>query len=448
MSTPLPYTEVATEGIVVGDFQVGGMDGFFIQDPLGDGNPATSDGIFIYAPGGVDVNIGDYVRVRGQAKEYHDLTEIGSVSQIWQCASAQELPAAMTLTLPVNNLDDFEPYEGMRVVFPQDLVISEYFNFDRYGEILLTSTRHMTPTAEFEPGSPEALAAMENIKLDSITLDDGRSDQNPDPAYHPNGGIFDLNNLFRGGDLVTNLVGVLDYSFDLYRVQPTQGADYTSVNPRTGSPDVAPGELRIASLNVLNYFTSIDDGNWICGPSGDMECRGADSAEELARQRAKIIAALAGIDGDVVGLIEIENDRPDMPPDYAVADLVAGLNDLVGAGTYDYVATGAVGADAIKTALIYKPMKVSQLGSYAVLDSSYDPLFLDDYNRPVLAVTFMSNISGQGFTVAVNHLKSKGSDCNDLGDYDLGDGAGNCNITRTNAAIAEVNWLANDQTGS
>ena len=42
----------------------------------------------------------------------------------------------------------------------------------------------------------------------------------------------------------------------------------------------------------------------------------------------------------------------------------------------------------------------------------------------------MDSSTGGMFTVAVNHLKSKGSDCNDVGDPDLGDGAGNCNVTR------------------
>ena len=60
-----------------------------------------------------------------------------------------------------------------------------------------------------------------------LQLDDGRSSQNPDPAIHPNGLDFDLTNLFRGGDTVANVTGVMDYSFGLYRIQPTQGADYT-----------------------------------------------------------------------------------------------------------------------------------------------------------------------------------------------------------------------------
>ncbi len=56
--------------------------------------------------------------------------------------------------------------------------------------------------------------------------------------------------------------------------------------------------------------------------------------------------------------------------------------------------------------------------------------------------------TGARFTVVVNHLKSKGSDCNDVGDPDTGDGQGNCKVTRTQAAKALVDWLATDPTGS
>ena len=215
----------------------------------------------------------------------------------------------------------------MLVTFPQNLVISEYFNFDRYGEIVLTSERHMTPTALYEPGSPEQTQAAADYLLDAITLDDGRTSQNPDPAIHPNGLEFTMNNLFRGGDLVANVTGVLDYSYDLWRIQPTQGADYTNTNIRTALPSEVGGKIRVASFNVLNYFTTLDDGvNDICGPSQDMECRGADTAEEFTRQRDKIIAAISAIDADVVGLMEIENNINDD----AVINLVAGLNDAYG----------------------------------------------------------------------------------------------------------------------
>ncbi|MDH3307587.1 MAG: ExeM/NucH family extracellular endonuclease [Acidimicrobiia bacterium] len=448
LASPLADTEVATEGVVVGDFQNNGsvdngdLNGFHIQDPNGDDDPATSDGIFVFAPGGVDVNPGDAVRVRGTVSEFFDLTEIGNVSLILVCSTGNEV-APTPVSLPVTAVDDFESFEGMLVEFPQSLFISEYFNFDRFGEIVLTSERHLTPTAEFEPG-PDAIAEAAAIALDRITLDDGRTSQNPDPAIHPNGGIFDLTNLFRGGDTVANVTGVMDFAFSLYRVQPTTGADYTNTNPRPATPDDVGGNLEVASFNVLNYFTTLDNAGSICGPNADQGCRGADDAGEFTRQRDKIVAALAIMDSDVVGLTEIENYPGDVP----TADLVDGLNDVMGAGTYDYIPTGAIGPDAIRVAFIYKPASVSPVGPYAILDESVDARFLEDFNRPALAQTFIDNTTGGIFTAAVNHLKSKGSNCDAVGDFDLGDGQGNCNLTRTAAAEALVDWLAGDPTGS
>ncbi len=146
-------------------------------------------------------------------------------------------------------------------------------------------------------------------------MDDGRSAQNPDPAIHPDGAEFTLSNRFRGGDTVANVTGVMDYSFDLYRIQPIQGADYTVENPRPAQPDPVGGNTKVASANVLNYFTDLDTaapGSAV--PSGVMECRGADTEEELVRQRAKIVAELSTIQADVFGLMEIQNDEAPRPP--------------------------------------------------------------------------------------------------------------------------------------
>ena len=451
-ASPLVGETHIVEAVVVGDFQDGAngtngdLNGFHLQeeDVDADADPLTSEGIFVFDGSNptVDVNTGDRVRVVGQVQEFFSRTEI-TATAVLICDSGNTAPTPATLALPVTAVDDFEPSEGMSITFPQALVISEYFNFDRFGEIVLTSERRLTPTAEFEPG-PDAVAAAAEFLLDRITLDDGRSSQNPDPAIHPNGAVFDLDNLFRGGDTVANVTGVMDYGFGLYRIQPTQGADYSSVNPRTAAPDEVGGDVRVASFNVLNYFTTIDDGrNDICGPDEDQECRGADNAEELTRQRDKIVAAITAIDADIVGLIEIENNVNDD----AVIDLVDSLNAVNGPGAYDYVSTGTIGTDAIKVAIVYRPGSVSPEGGYAILDSSVDPRFIDTKSRPVLAQSFADS-SGSVFTVAVNHLKSKGSRCNDVGDPDLGDGAGNCNATRTAAAEALVDWLATDPTGS
>jgi predicted extracellular nuclease len=445
---------VAIEGIVIGDFQDGAsgvngdLNGFFVQeeDADADADANTSEGIFVFdgnSPA-TDVAIGDAVRVEGTVSEFFDLTQVTSFFGVTVQSTGNPLPANSVLSLPVTDLNDFEAVEGMRVTFPQALVISEYFNFDRFNEILLTSRRHLTPTAEFEPG-PDAIQAAQDLLLDRITLDDGRTIQNPDPTIHPNGLEFTLANLFRGGDTLGDVSGVMHYAFDEYRVQPTQGANYANDNMRTAVPDPVGGNLKVASFNVLNYFSTLDDGaGSICGPLQDQGCRGADNADEFTRQRDKIIAALTVIDADVIGLMEIENNVSDD----AVIDLIAGLNEANGADTYDYVSTGTIGGDVIKVALIYKPASVSLHGDFAILDSSVDSRFIDTENRPSLAQTFMDSSTGGKLTVAVNHFKSKGSDCDAIGDPDTGDGSGNCNLTRTGAAEALVDWLASDPTGS
>ena len=446
--SPLEAQTVTVEGVVVGDFQADDGDafnsdlgGFYIQEEPGDADadPATSEGVFVYAPGAADVNTGEVVRVRGEVAEFNGLTELAGVS-LKLCGEA-DLPAPVGVTLPLESKEALEALEGMRVTFPQALVIADYFNFDRFGEVVLAAppaglARPFTPTSYVEPG-PEAAAVADLNARSRVTLDDGRTAQNPDPARHPNGEAFTLQNRFRGGDEVQNATGVLDYRFGLYRLQPTQGADYTRKNPRPEAPEDVGGSLKVASFNVLNFFNGDGRGG------GFPTARGADSQEDFERQQAKIVAALASIDADIFGLIELENDPSGETS--AVDDLVDALNAKVGAGTYTYVDTGLIGTDAIRVGLLYKPEAVTPVGDYAVLDASDDPRFIDTKNRPALVQTFREEATGGVLTVAVNHFKSKGSGCG-AGDDDPQQGS--CNLTRRAAAEALVDFLAADPTGS
>ncbi|HEX5695494.1 MAG TPA: ExeM/NucH family extracellular endonuclease, partial [Acidimicrobiia bacterium] len=446
-SSPLDGAQVIIEGVVVGDFQGNAaLRGFHLQeeDADADANPLTSEGIFVFdASFGVDVAVGDLVEVIGTVDEFNGLTEITSVTSVVVVSGGNTVTPA-TIVLPVAATGDLEAFEGMSVRIPQGLFISEFFNFDRFGEIVLTTERQFQPTARHEPGSPEAAQLAIANQLGRITLDDGRSSQNPDPAIHPNGEVFDLDNRFRAGDRVSNVVGVLDFAFGLYRIHPTDGADFTALNRRPKRPPKVGGSLEVATFNVLNYFSTIDTGAFICGPLADQECRGADDDEEFTRQRDKIISAIAKLDADVVGLMEIENHATDA----ALADLVSGLNARMGAGTYQYIGEGSIGPDAIRVAIIYKPKRVTPLGDDAILDTDafLDPNGLGGaQNRPAQAQAFVEKKTGEVFNVVVNHLKSKGSSCGPGDDDPV---QGNCNLTRTLAAQVLTDWLATDPTGS
>ncbi len=444
-SSPLVGQTVTVEGVVAGDFEGASpaLRGFYVQEEAADQDtdPATSEGIFVFNGDLNSVSVGQTVSVTGRVGEFGGQTQLTPSTA--EVLASGTVPAPLELTLPVpapvNGVPYLERFEGMLVTLSQSLAIAEYFNYDRFGEVVLAQPptgleRPYTPTSYLEPGSPAAAEAAELNLRSRITLDDASTAQNPEVTRHPNAQPFSLTNRFRGGDTVTDTTGILAYGFGLYRVQPTQGAEYAVQNPRTAAPDPVGGSLKVASFNVLNYFTTLT--------SQDSNARGADTPEEFERQQAKIVAALKAIDADIFGLIEIENNG-----DTAVASLVDALNVAVGAGTYTYVPTGVIGTDAIKVALIYKPETVTPKGDFAVLNTEDDSRFIDTSNRPVLIQTFADNAGGV-FTVAVNHLKSKGSDCNELGDPDTGDGQGNCNVTRTQAAAALVDHLATDPTGS
>jgi len=457
------------QAVVVGLFQDDdALDGFFLQeeDADADADPLTSEGIFVFCRGSCPaaLTVGDLVTVQGQAEDFFGMTQIDATGggSVTIDSSQNPLPALTPVSLPASGATDaegtFEAVEGMLVQFPDQLAVSEYFELARFGHLVLTLDQ--TPfqfTHSNEPSEAGYQAFLADLATRRIFLDDDNNDQNdalgpPDePYYHPIPGLS-TGNRFRGGDTITGLTGVMHWSFagaggtDAWRVRPvTEQFDYsfTPQNPRPATPGDVGGELKVSSFNVLNYFTTIDDGTPICGPGGGQECRGADSQAELARQRDKIVSALGAIDADVVGVIEIENNAL-----ASLQDLVDGLNSALGAGSYHLIDTGTIGTDAIKVGLMYRPDTVAPVGPFAILDSSDDPRFLDTLNRPVLIQTFEEVATQERFTVAVNHLKSKGSDCDDVGDPDAGDGQGNCNGTRTDAAAALVDHLATDPTGS
>ncbi|MBG4117211.1 SpnA family nuclease [Pseudomonas aeruginosa] len=441
--SPLVNQRVAIEGVVVGDFQnASELKGFYVQqeDATVDGDPATSEGIFVYDGGnGSDVKLGDRVRVTGQVREFNGLTELGGPLQGSVLASGVALPTPAGISLPLASADALERYEGMRVQLRQTLPVNEVYNLGRYGEVLLSSGgRQMTPTNVVAPGE-QAKAMQARNDLDRILLDDGRSGQNPDPIRYPAPELSAYNSL-RVGDRTSAIDGVLDYSAGSYRIQPLQTPTFEAANPRPAQPAVE-GRLRVASFNVLNYFNGDGKGG------GFPSSRGANTAEEFQRQKAKIVAAILASKADIVGLMEIENDG--YGEFSAIADLVNGLNASLPQGQrYAFVNPNRakLGSDEIAVGLIYRGDKVRTYRSAAVLDSSVNPEFDDTRNRPTLAQTFQEINGGERLTIAVNHLKSKGSACD--GDPDTGDGQGNCNLTRARAAQALVDWLAGDPTGA
>jgi len=459
-ASPLSGTSVVFSGIVTGDFQNGDRDGhgdlggFYMQQVPGDGDPETSDGIFVFdGPNPtVDVNPGDRVTVRGVVKEHFGETQLAASSVV---VDGSGLIRPVEVTLPsaatVTNSDgiavaDLERFEGMLVRFPQTLTVTALHELERFGSVQLAAGGRLY---QFTNGNaPDAAAYAsyrETTGSRTVQLDDGRRAEDVSPVRY----LDSADRSLRAGDRVTGVTGNLRYSrgsgpsgAEGWRLMPTVEPAFETGNPRPAAPDPG-GSLRVASFNVLNFFTTLDSGQSVCGPAGDDGCRGADSQREFERQIAKTVTALRMMDADIVGLVELENN-----PSASLETLVEDLNDATGTDAYAWLDTGTIGDDVIKTGFIYRPAAVTPLGSFAVLDRSVDRRFRDDKNRPALAQTFRQNSNGALLTIAVNHLKSKGSDCDELGDPNTADGQGNCAATRTAAAKAIVDWLNNDPTDS
>ncbi|MGH3760214.1 ExeM/NucH family extracellular endonuclease [Actinophytocola sp.] len=444
-TSPLVGGQVVVEGVVTADHRAGGYNGIYVQTAgSGDRAPAAgaaSDGIFVFltsnAANHPSVAIGDQVRVRGTVSEFFGLTEISIAARtdVQICAHDAALPAPTALTLPLDAAAR-ESVESTTVAPVGGYTVSEVFNTNRFGEVVLAAGDDPAPipTDRFRPGTQQAQDLAAANALGRILLDDGSSanlssaGQQP-PYVYPDAPL-------RVGDGVEAFgPTVLSFGFDEWRLQPTAPVTATTpaidrttfkaTNPRTAAPEPVGGDIKLASFNVLNYFVHF---------GGD--ARGADDEAGLARQEAKIVAAITALDADVVALEEIENSVRFSAddPQQALERLVAALNAADGAGTWDYVRSPAAlppadAQDFITTAIIYKPASVTPVGESRTIN---DESVWFNAREPI-AQTFTAGSAT--FTVVANHFKSKSPSDTATGDNaDTGDGQGAFNGDRVRQA--------------
>ncbi|MEM6255563.1 MAG: ExeM/NucH family extracellular endonuclease [Cyanobacteria bacterium P01_D01_bin.156] len=523
-ASPLDGQTVTIEAIVVGDFQDGtagtngDFNGFYVQeeDTDADADAATSEGLFIFdgSSPAVDVNVGDTVQVTGTVGEFFGETQLSNVTvTVVDSNDNSNLVTPATITFPVasttTNSDgdliaDLEAFEGMLVTMPQELTVADLFTLGRFGDMGLYADGRLETFTQGNAPSVSGFQAYQDLAVrNTVILDDGSTIQNPadipfEIASAPGNqaGELDANDQLRSGDTVNDLTGVVRYSRgsggsgdEIYRINPTVDPVFVNKNPRpTTAPDVG-GDITVASFNVLNFFTSLDDDRsrnnnpLNAGPS-NLEPRGAndlttasttvapstqaqnDPNAEFNRQVDKLVAALSETQADIFSLVELENEfGGDQNGDgrFAIDFLVNELNTVTGAN-YQFVDPGQNfidTSDAISVGLVYNAdtIAIASDTTVEILDDSdlpalglgiTDPVFDGpSTNRAALAVTFEEIATGETFTVAANHFKSKGSPGTaSTGDQDIGDGVGSANQTRLNAATALDAWLDTDPTGS
>ncbi|WP_432464303.1 ExeM/NucH family extracellular endonuclease [Agarivorans sp. QJM3NY_33] len=448
---------------VVTAVQVGALGndlpkGYFIQDESGDSDPLSSDGIFVKGSVSAlinsgsaesqDLSVGDEVEVYAKVTESYGWTmllpeqsEGYDLSFVTGATGEIAATPLRMLDSDVSVQDTYERYEGMLTKLDQesDIVVARTFGFDydsyRNNMIAAHSGLLFQPTQKYTPGSADAEAEVKSNAQRQLYIESFQSAPNGVVPWFPNFGRDDgtgtSDSYLRIGANLDGFEGVITYSYSAYRFFVTNQLDnsnftYSHIPDRTPAPDVERGDLSIATMNVLNYFNSPFGGDE--NPLKDN--RGATELEEFEVQRAKIVAAILGLDADIVGLMEIENNGFDS--DSAVVDLVKALNEKLPAAKQYVIAKpeGAkyVGTDAITSMVIYRKAKVGldkidilNMPRQAVPAEDYPVYFDGDfedfrpttkYMRDSLIPTFQINGPREKtLSVAVNHFKSKGSTC-------------------------------------
>lgn len=541
-NTPAPPTEITLISAVQGSGDGGSMagetvtvsavvtklaqGGFFLQeeDSDADADLTTSEGVFVFYGGGTAVTLGNLVALTGTVTEFFGETQIGSVSSLEIVADMVDTPTASEILLNRAAAPDYEALEGMLVTVssgePDPLTIITNFNFDRFGQVVISAGNQYQPTQLFDAQTEADMVAAtaEGNANSSLLLDDGVSSQNPDEFLYVPGGPGDNGNgyldsgddfgdagstLRLGTELDAPVDGVVRYSFGNYSVEVAGQIsvdETTNSGARMAAPDDVGGTLQVASVNVLNYFTTIDAPGAGSGPNG-LDPRGADTADELARQTEKLVAQISATGAEVLALQEIENGG--FGAGSAIQTLVDELNaDATASGSGAVYAAanptigaadGFIGTDAITTGIIYDSSAVTLLhtdyivfaentaaATFALADvlnavvGSGDQVDDLQRNRPSVAATFEDNETGEIFTVASSHFKSKGdSNLADLAEaaqfylngggteitqsdidalradpnFDQGDGQGFWNAVRAEAAEELNSWISGTYNG-
>jgi len=481
-TSPLAGQTVTTTGIVTAAYPTGGFNGIYVQTAGtgggSDATPGASDGIFVFGSnsGASTFAVGDYVQVTGTVTEFNGMTELTPSAGGVVAGSGSAAPVTpLSIAYPTTDAAR-EAHEGELLAPTDHFTVTDTFSANNFAEIgLATGDKPLiVPTEVADAQDSAAIAAVNaDNAARQVTLDDAASVNYLSAA---NQGTplpwLAASNPVRVGERATfNAPVILDFRNSLWKLQPQHrvtdtGTDVVSFqNTRNTAPEATPGNVHLATFNVLNYFPTVgvdyaaaghtctyfDDraGNHNtvndCGPTGP---RGAAEADDLTRQQTKIVAAINALGADVVSLEEIENSAQFGPDrDAALSTLVNALNTAAGSTRWAFAPSPSAAdlpplaeQDVIRTAFIYNPNTISLVGASRVLVGS--AAFANA--REPLAQAFKPKGAPDSstFAVVVNHFKSKGSGTDD------GTGQGNANpdrIAQAQALVPFANQFASDR---
>lgn len=315
-TSPLVGNTVATQGVITAI----DSNGFYIQDPTGDGNAATSDAIFVFTGAAPSVTLGHLVKVTGRVSEFTDSAAAPGSLSITQLSgptvedlgigpviTATQIGGSAGLKPPTSNLDDdglttfdpvndgidfFESLEGMLVKVKAPVAVSPTNSF---GEIYTIVDNDDDPTNGLNTNS---LTERGGVGISGGAWSFGNTntvggDFNPERIQidDDSGILAFASPQVSVGAKLSDVTGVVSYGFGNYEILPTQA--YTVVAPSPLTPEVTNLVGTAQRLTIGNYNVENLD------PSD-----GAAKFEALAQQ---IVANLKA--PDILSLQEVQDNN-------------------------------------------------------------------------------------------------------------------------------------------
>ncbi|WP_258345037.1 endonuclease/exonuclease/phosphatase family protein [Saccharopolyspora gregorii] len=349
-------------GVVTGVRTEGTAPGFWFQDPEPDGDPRTSEGLFVYAPDAPPrVAVGDVVAVSGTVAEYYavgdgeqpETTPNQSVTELsganWEVTGTAPVPAAEPIT-PDSVPDAYAP-DGELDALPLDPArfALDYYESREHMNVSVTDARVVGPTDAYGAltvtSKPEQNAGERGTTtyLGYDEPNSGRLKVEPVGLPVPAANV--------GDELAGRTEGPLDYSrFGGYLLAATALGEHRPVGVE---PEVTraqdPDELAVATYNVENLAGTDEQSKF----------------DRLARGVAVNLAA-----PDVIALEEVQDDTGATDDGVVAADgTLRRLVDAIAAAggpRYEWRQIDPVdGADGgqpggnIRVAFLFDPTRVS-----------------------------------------------------------------------------------------
>jgi len=438
-TSPLASETVTAEGGIV----TAVLDnGFYIQDPEGDNNPSTSEGLFIFTGNTQPtVKVGDEVNVTGKVNEFQPgpeearnltQTQIAFPDNVEVLSSDNELPDPVVIgeggrIPPSENIDDdsfsefnpneagidfFESLEAMRVTAQDTVAVSPT---NRFGEIFTVTDNGENATGISDRGTL-------NISEDDLNPEKVQIDF--ESSLLPN---FDFPQVNTGAQL-GDVTGVVSYDFGNFQIQPTEEFTATSSNiePETSTIEAGGKNLTLASYNVLNLDPKVENvNNVISQDQGEVDDDvGNGRFDAIANQIVNNLNT-----PDIIGLQEIQDNDGAEITNFSAADktlqLLADKIAEAGGPNYEFIdtpgivpasnengnlvrPTGGQPGGNIRNAFLYNPERVNLVESEPLTnpqDQANNPENPFFGSRIPLSATFEFN--GEQVTVINNHFSSK-----------------------------------------